>query len=75
MFKKLLILPAAALAFACSKGDNQTAAEHQYGGASHCLSGASPSDDDEELVGRNVFFRSGLQRSCSGTSGSQAHQA
>jgi uncharacterized protein YcfJ len=27
MFKKLLILPAAALAFACSKGDNQTAAD------------------------------------------------
>ncbi len=27
MFKKLLILPAAALAFACSKGDNRTAAD------------------------------------------------
>jgi hypothetical protein len=27
MFKKLLILPAAALAFACSKGDNKTAAD------------------------------------------------
>ena len=27
MFKKLLLLPAAALAFACSKGDNQTAAD------------------------------------------------
>jgi uncharacterized protein YcfJ len=27
MFKKLLILPAAALAFACSKGDKQTAAD------------------------------------------------
>lgn len=27
MFKKLLILPAAVLAFACSKGDNQTAAD------------------------------------------------
>ena len=27
MFKKLLMLPAAALAFACSKGDNQTAAD------------------------------------------------
>jgi uncharacterized protein YcfJ len=27
MVKKLLILPAAALAFACSKGDNQTAAD------------------------------------------------
>jgi len=27
MFKKLLILPAAALAFACSKGDQQTAAD------------------------------------------------
>ena len=27
MFKKLLILPAAALAFACSTGDNQTAAD------------------------------------------------
>ncbi len=27
MLKKLLILPAAALAFACSKGDNQTAAD------------------------------------------------
>ena len=27
MFKNLLILPAAALAFACSKGDNQTAAD------------------------------------------------
>jgi hypothetical protein len=27
MFKKLLILPAAALAFACSKGDNQAAAD------------------------------------------------
>lgn len=27
MFKKLLILPAAALAIACSKGDNQTAAD------------------------------------------------
>jgi len=27
MFKKLLILPAAALAFACSKGDHQTAAD------------------------------------------------
>jgi outer membrane lipoprotein SlyB len=27
MFKKLLILPATALVFACSKGDNQTAAD------------------------------------------------
>ena len=27
MFKKLLIIPAAAFAFACSKGDNQTAAD------------------------------------------------
>ncbi|MEO8908802.1 MAG: YMGG-like glycine zipper-containing protein [Gemmatimonadaceae bacterium] len=27
MFRKLLILPAAALAFACSKGDNKTAAD------------------------------------------------
>jgi uncharacterized protein YcfJ len=65
MFKKLLILPAAALAFACSKGDNKTAADSALNSD---LSTAAASNPYTPLDSITAAERAGTAASLKGTS-------
>ena len=88
MFKKILILPAALVAFACGGNDKKVddALNSDLSTADSSIELAEKHDersaDDRsqdhdhpaQLVGRHVLLGAGLQRSGS-AAGSQAHQA